>query len=139
MMEIPILSDRARIEKWNDICMSQGWSESGELEKWLGVHGILFTPAGSCLGLSLLTVKVEDLQAAEQLVKQGTGEAMATHVLEALTGILVFGGSEAESTFWKAAIERLQLEVDLFMPPEIVPRLARTLLKYPADENQGAV
>lgn len=139
MMETPILSDREKLNKWNDICISQGWADHGELEKWLAIHGFVFTNAGSCVSSSFVNFRASTNDIAEQLIKSGTGEEMATHILEALTGGLIFINSEVEVSFWKAAIERLSVEADLFMPPEIVPKSVRESLKYPTADNQGSV
>jgi len=99
MMEIPILSDRAKLDKWNDICISQDWAAAGELEKWLAIHGVMFSGAGSCVGSSLVTIKLSITEQAEQLAKSGTGEEFATHILEALSGLMIFSSSDLEMVF----------------------------------------
>jgi hypothetical protein len=139
MMEIPILSDKAKLDKWNDICISQDWAQQGELEKWLMAHGIFFTGAGSCLNTSIVVIKMSSSQQAIDNIKNSSSEEMATNILLALTGIMIFSSSECETDFWKAAIERLNVEADMFMPPEIMPKPVRESLKYPADTNNGAI
>jgi hypothetical protein len=139
MMEIPILSDRSKLDKWGEICVNQDWAGPEELEKWLAIHGVMFTGAGSCLGTSLMTMKVSTPEQADQIIKMGTGEEYATRILETMSGLLIFSDSDSETAFWKAAIERLNVEADMFMPPEIMPKSVRESLKYPADNNQGTV
>jgi hypothetical protein len=136
VIEVPVLTDKAKISKWNDICISMNWAQKGELDKWLLVHGILFTPGESCWGQSLSSVKVEDPITAAQIAKSTTGEALATHVLQALTGIMLFTSTEIETVFWQSTIERMSLEWELFLPPEIIPKMVRESIGYPRDTSE---
>jgi hypothetical protein len=132
-MPIKILTDFERLKKWNDICIAKGWAKEGELEKLYKKANIQFTPGGSCMAPEVLTVKVTRKEDIPQITLACTGEAMATHVIEAYTGFLVFASTELDSEFWRAIIGRLDKEFDIFMPPELVPKYVRDILKYPAD------
>jgi hypothetical protein len=129
-METTIASDRAKINKWGDICVSQDWATQGELEKWLFVNGILFTQSGSCMNSSLLTNKLATIEAAEGASKVCGAEEMATYVLRVLTGQVIFTSTEIEKVFWKGVVDRLLLEFELVLPLEIMPKYVREELNY---------
>ena len=132
-MPIPILSDKEKIEKWNDLCLAKNWSKAGELHIWLHAHNVKFTNGGSVLAPDGLTLKIAAPDASKGLVVGPSGETMATHVLSVYCGYITFASSSIEAIFWKEVIERLDREFDIFMPPELVPTYARNILKYPAD------
>lgn len=129
-MVLEPLSDKARIEKWGEICVSQNWAMPYELEKWLAAYSIHFSDSGSCFGPSLMSLRASTTEQAEELARKLNGEELATAVLHVLTGIMVFINTEIELAFWKLTIERLNLEWDLVLPPEIVPKRVRDALQY---------
>jgi hypothetical protein len=139
MTEVPILTDKAKIDKWNEVCLDQDWAKDGELDKWLIAHGIAFTPAGSCVGMSLYVIRVKANEDIDKLVTFTNGEEIATHVLEVLTGIICFSSTELENLFWQRTIDGMKAAFALFVPPEIVPKAVRESLKYPKDDDQGTV
>ncbi len=139
IMERP-LSDKEKLEKWNEICMAMNWSQPHELETWLQMHGVMFTKAGSCVGINLVLGSKQILAESQidEIVKSSTGEAMATYILQAISGLLIFKvkpddatgmiSSMLETIFWRTSVERCQLEWELDIPPEIMPKYVREAL-----------
>lgn len=131
-------TDKEKLEKWNDICMSMNWSQPHELETWLQMHGVMFTKAGSCVGINLVlgSKQISVAGQVDELVKSSTGESMATYILQAISGLLSFKvkpdaemlSTELETIFWKTAVERCQLEWELDVPAEIMPKYVREAL-----------
>jgi len=136
-MPIVILSDKEKLEKWNAICLEYGWSQPGELFTWIKRRGVRFTSAESCLAPEVTSVLVNSDIVAASLVA-GSGEVMATRILEVYCGFVTFISTTLEAIFWKAVIERMSKEFSKFMPPELIPKYIRDILKYPAD-NDGSL
>jgi len=131
-MPVEILTDKQRLEKWNEICMKAGWAQPGELQMWTQKANVKFTRGDSCLAPESVAV-VSDEKTAIAAAVNGTGEAVATRLLEVYAGLLVFISSTLESKFWQTVIERMSKEFDIFLPPELVPKYIREILKYPQD------
>lgn len=132
-MPIPILTDREKIYKWNDICMQLGWSHAGEVEIWLRSNNVRFTPGQSVLAPEGIVLRVASPDAARGLVVGPSGEIMATHVLSVYIGMITFQRTSLESIFWHEVIERMSNEFATFIPPDLIPAYIREILKYPAD------
>ena len=132
-MPVSILTDREKIYKWNDICMILGWSKAGEVEIWLRQNNVRFTPGQSVLAPNGLTLRISSPEAAKGLVVGPTGEMMATHLLSVYVGLITFASTGMEATFWRAIIDRMKDEFDTFVPPDLVPKYIREILKYPED------
>jgi len=126
-----MLTDREKIGKWNDICIAKSWSKQGELQMWLHTNNVKFTLSGSVLTSSRLALKIATSDAAKGLIKNTSGETMATHVLSVYSGHVMFASSTIETAFWKEVIERMSNEFDLFMQPDLIPTYVRSILKYP--------
>jgi hypothetical protein len=133
-MAIETLSDKQKLEKWNEICKEFGWSSPGELQSWISRSNVKFTGADSCLAPETMGV-VSNSDNAMALVIKSSGEAMATRVLEIYTGMLTFASTAIEAVFWKNLIERMSKEFGTFVPPELVPKYVREIIKYPKDGN----
>lgn len=128
-----MLTDREKINKWNDICMTKSWSKQGELQMWLHTNNVKFTLSGSILAPNRLILKIATSDAAKGLIKNTSGETMATHVLSVYSGHIMFASSLIEAAFWKEVIERMSDEFDLFMQPDLIPANVRDILKYPGE------
>lgn len=131
-----MLTDKEKLSAWNKICVEQNWASEDELEKWLFINQVSFTNAGSCLANGLRAMSCKSVEEAEDLISGG-GEIMATHILRSLTGLLTFIGTGIEVAFWAKAIAQLMLEVDIYIPPEIMPKLVRDTLKYNGDGTKS--
>jgi hypothetical protein len=146
-----ILTDKEKIEKWNDICMTMNWSQPHELETWLQMHGVMFTKSGSCVGVNLVLggKQISVIGQVEEIVKSSNSEGMATYILQAIAGLLSFKvkpdntemlSTTLETMFWKIACERCQLEWELDIPPEIMPKYVREALfpeQFPEGPEKG--
>ena len=141
------LTDKEKLEKWNDICMSMNWSQPHELETWLQMHGVMFTKAGSCVGVNLVLggKQISVVGQIDEIIKSSTGEGMATSILQAISGLLSFKvkpdntemtSTTLETIFWRTAVERCQLEWELDIPPDVMPKYVREAL-LPKDFPQG--
>jgi len=132
-MPIPILTDKEKILKWNDICMTRNWSRQGELQTWLHANNIKFARSGSVLVPAGPALKVTAPSVAKGLITNTPCEIMATHILSVYSGKIIFASTEIEAIFWKEVIDRMSREFDSFMQPDLVPTNVRNILKYPGD------
>lgn len=114
-----MITDIEKLHKWNEVCLSKGWSKKNELQMWLMQLGIRFTSAGSAVPDTLFVI--DNKHNAEIQVRGVEGEHLATLVLEALTGTIIFNDLETEKTFWNVAIERFKEEFETDVPQEIIP------------------
>lgn len=128
-----ILSDREKIEKWNDICIMLGFFKSGETELWLRFNNVKYTPGGSVLAPDGFGLQFSTPDSAKGLITNVNSEQMATHILAVFSGRITFSSTAVEVIFWKEVIERLDAQFATFTPPDIVPVYVREVLKYPAD------
>lgn len=120
-----ILSDREKLELWDSICQKKDWSKPRELDAWLAKHGVYFTNAGSCVNLGPLIYRLENVNNTKVVVNSSKDHELATFVMQALSGILIFSDIEVEREFWSLTRERLKDEFDQDLPKEIVPKYHR--------------
>jgi len=132
-MPIPLLTDKEKLDKWNDICIMHEWSRGGELTAWLYVNNVKFTPGESVLSPDGMTLRIAAPDAAKGLVVGPSGETMATHILSVYIGKITFASTGIEAVFWHEVIERMSREFNTFMPPDLIPAYIRDTLKYPQD------
>jgi hypothetical protein len=125
-----VMNDKEKLDFWNQICMEQGWSKPRELEKWLLHSGIRFSNSGSAVPDMILMVT--NKYNLDVIIKSAEGEGLATLILQALSGILVFASVDLERMFWSKTDERLRSEYGTYIPENIIPNY----IKKNSDLNQ---
>jgi hypothetical protein len=126
--EMESLTDKERLLKWNELCMDLGWAKSSELEIWLKMRNVKFTPSGSCMAPEI-AVKITANELIPQLLG-GEDAEVFIRMLETYCGFICFISSGLEAEYWKYLIDRLEKQ-HIIMPPELVPTYIRNILKYP--------
>jgi len=114
-----------------------GWAKQGELQMWLHTNNVKFTPGGSVLASNGVVLKVSVPDIAEKLIKNTSGEIMATHILSVYSGHTRFTSTTLEAIFWKEVINRMSKEFDLFIQPNLIPTYIRDIIKYPGDGDSS--
>lgn len=127
-----VLTDRQKLDMWNDVCVSKGWAKKRELDTWLLKLGINFTSNGSVVPDE--SYKISNKYNIKMVVDGVTGEHLATLVLEALTGTLIFDSLELEKEFWDIAQRRFREEFEISIPKIVLPPYVKTFAK-PKEEN----
>lgn len=135
-MPIPNLTDKEKIFKWNDLCITYGWLTIGELEEFLEIAEVKFTPSGSVLTPISLSLSATDEKAVDLMTKESTIEGLARSVINIYCANVIFSSTVLEVLFWKMIIERLDKEFNIFLEPELVPSYIRDTLKYPEDDGE---
>jgi hypothetical protein len=113
------MNDREKLDVWNGICIKHGWAKPRELEQWLLKNSVRFTAAGDAIPDE--SYKLDNVYNTQTFVDGVPPEHLATLVLEALTGSLIFPNIEIDKTFWTIAIKRFKEEFELALPKTIVP------------------
>lgn len=137
-MPIPNLTDKEKIYKWNDLCVTYGWVAIGEVEAFLKVAEVKFTPSGSVLIPLKMSVVATNQESVNTMTKECSIKALARYVVNIYCANVVFSSVALEVSFWKNIIERLDAEFDVFLEPELVPSYIRTILKYPSENGEVA-
>lgn len=136
-MQEKILTDREKLELWDSICQNKKWSKPRELDSWLSKHGVYFTNAGSCVNLGPLIYRLENVSNTKVVINSGHDYELATFVMQALAGILIFNDIEVEREFWVLMHERLKEEFDQELPKELVPKYHRLVVfAEKSDQNK---
>ena len=120
-----ILSDHEKLALWDMTCIEFGWARMGEMDQWLSSQGIHFTGGGSCVHSNVFENRIFDIKEVQPLINQLNGEELATAILQALCGILVFASTEIEKTFWLKAKEKMWKVFHLQVPFQVVPLYVR--------------
>ena len=121
------LNDKEKLDLWNKVCLEKGWSGPRELEKWLLHSEVSFSNNGSAVpGKSM---SIDNKYNLDIVINAVEGEGLATLVLEALSGVLVFGSVDLEKMFWNIVGKRLKAEFQLTVPTQILSKYIKN------DEN----
>jgi hypothetical protein len=132
------MNDREKLDVWNNICIKHGWAKPRELEQWLLKNSIRFTAAGDAIPDE--SYKLDNVYNTQTFVDGVPAEHLATLVLEALVGALIFPNMEIDKAFWKVAVKRFKEEFELPFPKAIIPKYVfekpvKRLLENKEDEN----
>jgi hypothetical protein len=126
------MTDKEKLEKWNKVCIKNGWASENEMYSWLGKHGVYFTNAGSCVNAGMFSYSIDNLDNVKLAVNSHEEEGLATMVLQVLSGIMIFPNYKTEREFWDTIKERLEKEYKIDFPDEIIPPAFR---EHIYDEN----
>jgi hypothetical protein len=121
------MTDREKLDMWNDVCVKKGWAKKYELDSWLLSVGVRFTPAGSIIPDQMYAI--DNKYNTELQVRGVNGEHLATMVLQAISGMLMFPNKEIEETFWNTTKARFKEEFKVSVPAEIMPYYMRPVPK----------
>ena len=121
------MTDREKLNVWNKVCIKNKWSDKYELDSWLLRSGITFTPSGSAIPSQVFML--DNKYNIELQVNGTTGEGLATLVIQALSGIIIFKDLESEKYFWEAVKKRFKDQFDIKIPIDIIPIYLRKKLR----------
>lgn len=111
------MTDRQKIELWEEICVTKGLASEGEFNLWLDEAEVFFTPAGSSIPTDVYRLTRTSL---DKILPESDYEQLATFVLEALSGVLQFQDSETYKYFWMAVKALLRLN-NVTIPVDLPP------------------
>lgn len=120
-----LLSDREKLEKWDEICQERGWSVPRELDERLAKNGIYFTGAGSCVNIGPVAFRLENVSNTKVVVNSSDAHELALFIMQSLCGLLLFTSVEVETKFWELSQQRMLEDSNLELPDSIVPRYIR--------------
>jgi hypothetical protein len=115
------LTDIERVERWKEICIKHGFSGDTEIDFWLDEADVDFSGGGSATPLDSYALSISSL---EKVLPNVDDEQLATFILEAITGVLIFNSLKTERYFWNKT-EELLAHNDILIPPEIKPSYVR--------------
>jgi hypothetical protein len=121
------MTDREKLDMWNAVCVKKGWAKKYELDSWLLSVGVKFTSAGSIVPDQMYVL--DNKYNTEMQVRGVNGEHLATLVLQAITGMLMFPNKDTEETFWNTTKERFKEEFQIKIPALILPVYMRPVEK----------
>jgi hypothetical protein len=131
------MNDRERLDMWNAVCVKKGWAKKYELDSWLLSVGVKFTAAGSVVPDQMYAL--DNKYNTELQVRGVNGEHLATLVLQALTGMLMFSSKEIEETFWNETRDRFKEEFEVKIPALILPTYMRPTEKSKSKKNVDTI
>ena len=120
LLIMDILTDREKLDVWNNTCIVNEWANKYEMDKWFLTVGIQFSDNGSAIpGFSW---ELDNFYNVEMTVNACDGEMLATLVLKVMTGMTTFSSLLIERYFWKLSTKKFLDDFGVEIPIEIMPK-----------------